>query len=95
MKFIVTSIKFDTDGDKKLAKKLQKEWIGKTFEADNWEDANQRGADIISDQCGWCIFSLNFKREKDELARAKRSKAAKESTPKRLYTLKKNKEKKS
>jgi hypothetical protein len=62
MKFIVTSIEFDTDGDKEQAKKLQKEWIGKTFEADNIFDANQRGADIISDQSGWCIFRLNFKK---------------------------------
>jgi hypothetical protein len=62
MKFIITSIDFDTDGNKKLAKKLQKEWIGKTFEADNMFDANQRGADIISDQSGWCIFSLDFKK---------------------------------
>lgn len=61
MKFIITSIEFDTDGDKIQAKKLRKEWIGKTFEAKNRVDANQRGADIISDQCGWCILSLDFK----------------------------------
>ena len=61
MKFIITSIKFDTDGDKKLAKKLEKEYVGKTFEAVDEEDADARGADIISDQSGWCIFSLNFK----------------------------------
>jgi hypothetical protein len=64
MKFIVTGIKFDTDGDKKLANKLEKEWVGKTFEAEDIEDADVRGADIISDQCGWCIFSLDFKIEK-------------------------------
>lgn len=63
MKFIITEIEFDTDEDKKLAKKLQKEWVGKTFEAKNQADADQRGADIISDQCGWCILSLNFKRK--------------------------------
>lgn len=60
MKFIVTSIQFDTDGDKELAKKLEKEWVGKTFEADDEEDANARGADIISDKCGWCISSIDF-----------------------------------
>lgn len=62
MKFVVTDIQFDTDGDKEQAKKLRKEWIGKTFEANDMFDANQRGADIISDQCGWCIFSLDFKK---------------------------------
>jgi hypothetical protein len=62
MKFIITDIEFDTDGDKKQARKLQK-WVGKPFEADSLEDANQRGADIISDQCGFCIISLNFKAE--------------------------------
>jgi hypothetical protein len=60
MKFKVTAIKFDTDGDKALAKKLAKEWIGKTFEADDMADADARGADIISDASGWCIFELDF-----------------------------------
>jgi len=60
MKFKVTAIKFDTDGDEKLAKKLETEWIGKVFEADDAEDADVRGADIVSDESGWCIFSLDF-----------------------------------
>lgn len=64
MKFIVTNIQFDTDGNKKLAEELEKEWVGKTFEAEDLGDADARGADIISDQCGWCILSLNFKIEK-------------------------------
>ena len=65
MKFIVTSIQFDTDGEKELAKKLEKEWVGKTFEADDEEDANARGADIISDECGWCISNLDFTKTKE------------------------------
>jgi len=69
MVFRITSIEFDTDGDKKLAKSLAKEWIGKTFIADDEEDANARGADIISDESGWCIFSLNFIRKDIESVR--------------------------
>ena len=65
MIFIVIDIKFDTDGDKKLAKKLQKEWVGKTFEANDTEEAYVYGADIISDKSGWCIFSLDFKEKKE------------------------------
>jgi len=60
MLFKVTAIKFDTDGDKELAKELEKEWISKTFEADDAEDADARGADIVSDESGFCIFSLDF-----------------------------------
>jgi inosine/xanthosine triphosphate pyrophosphatase family protein len=60
MLFKVTAIKFDTDGDKKLAKRLEREWIGKTFEANDADDADACGADIISDESGFCIFSLEF-----------------------------------
>jgi hypothetical protein len=60
MKFKITSIKFDTDGNKSLAKKLAKEWVGKIFEADDEDDANARCADIVSDESGWCIFEMDF-----------------------------------
>jgi len=60
MRFKITAIKFDTDGDKEQANEIEKEWIGRTFEADSPEDADARGADIISDTSGWCINSLAF-----------------------------------
>jgi len=60
MKFKITEVEFDTDGDKKLAKKLAKEYVGKEFEADDFEDADARAADIVSDMSGFCIFSIDF-----------------------------------
>jgi hypothetical protein len=60
MLFRITEIDFDTDGDRKLAKKLAKEWVGKVFEAEDVEDADMNGADIISDESGWCINGFDF-----------------------------------
>lgn len=64
MKFRITEVEFDTDGDKKLAKKLQKQYVGQTFEAEDETDADMCGADYVSDISGFCVFSLNFEKVK-------------------------------
>lgn len=54
----VTAIDFDTDGNKRLAKKLAKETIGKTFDIgviDDDEDPMDFLADAVSDSTGWCV----------------------------------------
>jgi hypothetical protein len=61
MKFKVTSVKFDTDGDKKLAAKLAKQYKGWEFEADDDHDADERAADILSDRTGWCVSHVGYK----------------------------------
>lgn len=65
-KFRITQVKFDTDGDKALAKNLAKKYVGKCFLAESQEDADQRAADIVSDAPGWCVFSIDFKPCKKE-----------------------------
>lgn len=59
-KIRITAIDFDTDGDKKMASKLAKETIGKTFEVEHDEDEDPFDllADVVSDDTGWCINSL-------------------------------------
>jgi len=60
MRFKVTSVKFDTDGDKKLAAKLAKQYKGWEFEADDMHDADERAADIVSDDSGYCVFEVGY-----------------------------------
>lgn len=57
----ITAIDFDTDGNKKLAKKLAKENIGKLFEVEHDEDEDPFDllSDVVSDVTGWCMFSLS------------------------------------
>jgi len=60
MKFKVTSVKFDTDGDKKLAASLAKKYKGWEFEADDEADADARAADLVSDDSGFCVFEVGY-----------------------------------
>lgn len=55
------SVAFDTDGDKRLAKKLEKQWLGKVFTVDHEEDEDPLDlfADAVSYQTGFCVFSLS------------------------------------
>lgn len=62
MKFRITKVEFDTDGNKALAKRLAKQYTGQLFEADDEEDANARAADIVSDASGWCIFNIDYEK---------------------------------
>lgn len=57
----ITAIDFDTDGDKKLAKSLAKETVGKLFEVEHDEDQDPFDllSDVISDHTGWCINSVS------------------------------------
>ena len=59
-KFRVTEVEFDTDGDKALAKKLAKKYRGWEFEADDDADADERAADIVSDDSGLCVFHVGY-----------------------------------
>lgn len=60
MKFKVTDVEFDTDANKALAKKLARKYLGWEFEADDEEDANERAADIVSDDSGFCVFHVGY-----------------------------------
>jgi hypothetical protein len=62
-KFKVIAIKFDTDGDKKLAAELAKKYKGWVFEADDAEDADARAADIVSDDSGFCVFHVGYEED--------------------------------
>ena len=64
MKFRITTIEFDTDGNKSLAKRLAKEYVGTYFEASSEADADARAANIISDKSGWCIFNITYEAQK-------------------------------
>jgi hypothetical protein len=59
-RFRITSVVFDTDGKKALAKKLAKRYTGNHFLADNKHDADERAADIVSNASGWCVFNVTF-----------------------------------
>jgi hypothetical protein len=59
-KFRITQVEFDTDGDKALAKRLTKKYVGKCFLAESQKDADERAADIVSDASNWCVFSIDF-----------------------------------
>ena len=59
-KFRITSVEFDTDGNKALAKRLAREYTGACFLATDEHDADQRAADIVSDASGWCVLSVGF-----------------------------------
>ena len=58
MKIRAFNIKYDTDGNKKIAAKLPKELI---FEVDDDFDADEELADLISDNTGFCIFGCEYK----------------------------------
>lgn len=59
-KIRITAIDFDTDGNKKLAKKLSKDTIGQVYQVEHEEDEDPLDllADVVSDGTGWCINSL-------------------------------------
>lgn len=61
-KYRITEVIFDTDGNKALAKSLAKKYVGKFFLATDWDDADSRAADIVSDASGWCILNINFEK---------------------------------
>lgn len=73
MLFKVTDVKFDTDGDKKLAAKLAKMYKGWVFEAEDEADADERAADILSDHTGWCVFHVAYEPNKPHKGRAKKT----------------------
>jgi hypothetical protein len=59
-KYRITKVEFDTGGNKALAKRLAKEYVGSIFLADNDHDADERAADIVSDASGWCVFHVGY-----------------------------------
>ena len=62
LKLKVTSIEyeFQCDGDEQVSKSYQKRIttneIGKVYEVENEDEL----ADVISDQTGWCVKSLEY-----------------------------------
>jgi hypothetical protein len=52
------NIKWDTDGRSAKSLKLPSTV---TVEIDDDCDIEEEGADLLSDQYGWCIRSLNYK----------------------------------
>ncbi len=57
----ITSVSFDTDGNKKLARSLAKETVGKSYEVEHEADEDPLDllADTVSDHTGWCVFSIS------------------------------------
>jgi len=56
----ITAVSFDTDGNKKLAKSLSQQYVGSTHDIEHEADEDPLDliADIISNDSGWCIFSI-------------------------------------
>jgi len=79
-KFKVVGVKFDTDGDKALAKKLAKKYTGWVFEAESDQDADERAADIVSDDSGFCVYHVGYEPVKDMTVKVKCAVACKNSS---------------
>jgi hypothetical protein len=62
MKFGIVNIDFDTDGQKRLANRLKKQWVGKVFEFEDADEASDFCADLISDACGYCVNDVELKK---------------------------------
>lgn len=60
MKIKCYNIEWDTDGDKKILKKLPKEVIVNLEDYDDEMDLDEQLADIISDEFGFCIFGFEY-----------------------------------
>lgn len=62
----IVDVRFDTDGDNKLAKALRDRYIGTnvSVEVDDMdeEEALDVAMDAVSDHSGWCIFSIQFEK---------------------------------
>lgn len=64
MKLKLTKIDFDLttndvgENDVMLHQRLKNAYVGKVFEVDDEDEL----ADAISDGCGWCVNSLDYKR---------------------------------
>lgn len=58
-KILITDIQWDTDGDKRLFKKLPQkiEWEG---EIDEEDDIDEVIGDAISDQTGFCHYGFHY-----------------------------------
>jgi hypothetical protein len=64
MKLKLTKIDFDLttddvgENDDTLQHRLRNAYVGKVFEVDDEDEL----ADAISDSCGWCVNSLDYKK---------------------------------
>ncbi len=65
-KYKIAQVNFDTDGNKRLAKELSKEYVGKTLEVNDDElsedEAQEDVMNAVSDQSGWCIFGIELEK---------------------------------
>lgn len=59
-KILITDIQWDTDGDKRLFKKLPQkiEWEGEIDEEE--DDIDEVIGDAISDQTGFCHYGFHY-----------------------------------
>ena len=67
-KYMVTNILWDTDGDKKILKKLPKELsidsdILSISDENDREEVEEAISDYLSDTYGFCHFGFNFIKE--------------------------------
>ena len=67
-KFMVTNILWDTDGDKKILKKLPKELsidsdILSISDENDREEVEEAISDYLSDTYGFCHYGFNFEKE--------------------------------
>lgn len=67
-KYMVTNILWDTDGDKKILKKLPKELsidsdILSISDENDREEVEEAISDYLSDTYGFCHYGFNFEKE--------------------------------
>ncbi len=55
-----TEIQWDTDGDKRLLKKLPKNVILTIDDYYEGDDLDDTIADMLSDEYGFCLFGFNY-----------------------------------
>lgn len=55
-----TEIQWDTDGDKKLLKKLPKNATLTIEDYCEGDDLDEKIADMLSDEYGFCLFGFNY-----------------------------------
>lgn len=61
-KIKVLDVKFDTDGDKKLAKNLKEKFVGQvlSIEAEDENEAEDQAIEHMTNETGFCIFGANI-----------------------------------
>ena len=66
----ITRIEFDLTTDEDIAphileeldNELQNQFIGRIYQFDSEDDADEEIADFVSDECGWCVNTIHYEK---------------------------------